>query len=130
MSPNREEAEGELSLARVALAENDLRHAATHLAGAIALAPELPDAHALLSEIAARSPDGGLGLFPVDDDERSHVGTVVAHAHLLAPTDPEQALWLLAQATKFDAMKPWADVLWVRTLDAAHVDAEIGRAHV
>jgi tetratricopeptide (TPR) repeat protein len=106
-----EEAQGELSLARVAIAEGDLRHAANHVAGAISHAPALPEVHELLTTLAARSGDGGLGLFPIQAD--AYVGTVVAHAHLLAPNDPARALHLLAQATEFDPSKPWADAAWV-----------------
>ena len=124
------EAEGELSLARIALAEfdgrsassraeNDLHHAANHVAGALGAAPWLPEAHELLAAVAARSADGGLGLFPL---ERGYIGTVVAHAHLLAARDPNRALALLCQASAHDPDRPWADVPWVRALDPARID--------
>jgi tetratricopeptide (TPR) repeat protein len=114
-----EEAHGELSLARVALAEDDLGHAANHVGNAIGLAPELPEAHELLAALAARTPDGGLALFPLD---RGYVGTIVAHAHLLGGRDPERALDLLAQASRFDPERPWADAAWVRALDVTPLD--------
>jgi tetratricopeptide (TPR) repeat protein len=117
------EAHGELSLARVALAENDLRHAANHLTGAIAHAPNLPEVHELLAELASRRPDGGLSLFSLD--QHVFVGTVVARAHLLAATDPGAALMLVAQATAHDPGRPWADVLWVQTLDVRTVDPDL-----
>lgn len=117
-----QEAHGELSLARIALAGDDLDHAANHLAGAFVHAPGLPEAHELLAALAARSPDGGLGLFPLD--EHAYLGAVVAHAHLLAGRDPASALSLLAQATAFDPSKPWADVSWVRALPPDRVDPD------
>jgi tetratricopeptide (TPR) repeat protein len=116
-----QEAHGELSLARVALAEDDLSHAANHVAGAIAHAPHLPEVHEMLAELARRA-DGGLGLFPLQ--EHAYIGTVVAHAHLLAHTDPGGALGLLAQATAFDPGKPWADAAWVRALDPRALDPD------
>ena len=53
-----EQAQGELSLARVAIAEGDLKHGANHVAGAIAYAPALPEVHEVLAGLAARSEDG------------------------------------------------------------------------
>jgi tetratricopeptide (TPR) repeat protein len=117
-----EEAHGELSLARVALAESDLPHAANHLAVAINYAPTLPEVHELLAELSARADDGGLALFPVDD--RPFIGAVVARAYLLGPRDPTAALGLLASATAFDAAQPWADVPWVRHLDPRPLDPD------
>jgi tetratricopeptide (TPR) repeat protein len=110
-----EEAHGELSLARIALAEGDVQHAANHLAGAISYAPSLPEVHEMLAALAARCPDGGVGLFPLD--EHVFIGTVVARAHLLSPTDPAAALGLLAQATAHEPSRPWADAVWLRRLD-------------
>ena len=96
----REEAEGELALARIALADNDLQHAAHHLAAAIELAPGVPEAHELLAALAARTPDGGLSLFPLDGEQR-RLGDIVAHAYLIGPRDPDSALVMLASATGF-----------------------------
>ncbi|NUR69781.1 MAG: tetratricopeptide repeat protein [Hamadaea sp.] len=117
-----QEAHGELALARIALAGDDLHHAANHLAGAIAHAPSLPEVHELLAALAARSPDGGLSLFPLDD--RPFLGAVVAHAHLRAASDVDGALSLLAKATAFDPAQPWADVSWVRALPGDRVDPD------
>lgn len=117
-----EQAQGELSLARVAIAEGDLKHAANHVAGAIAYAPALPEVHELLATLAARSEDGGLGLFPVEAD--AYLGTVVAHAHLLSWRDPTRALFLLVQATEFDPAKPWADAAWVRACPIETIDPD------
>ncbi|GIH16987.1 tetratricopeptide repeat protein [Rugosimonospora africana] len=117
-----EEAHGELSLARIALAEDDLHHAANHLGGAIGHAPDLPEVHELLAALSTRCPDGGLSLFPLGAP--AYIGTVVAHAHLLAPTDPGQALALLAESTAHDPGKPWADVSWVRAADLRAIDPD------
>ena len=114
-----QEAEGELALARIALAEDDLRHAANHISGAIGAAPWLPEAHELLAAVAARSTDGGLDLFPL---EPGYIGTVVAHAHLLAGRDPNRALGMLCQASAHDPERPWADVPWVRAIDPSRLD--------
>jgi tetratricopeptide (TPR) repeat protein len=117
-----EEAHGELSLARVALAEGDLQHAANHVAGAIAYSPTRPEVHEILAELARRTEDGGLSLFPIDD--RPYIGAVVAHAHLLGAKDPMGALGLLTSATDFDPTQPWADVAWVRHLDPRQLDPD------
>ncbi|WP_067497269.1 lipopolysaccharide assembly protein LapB [Actinoplanes sp. TFC3] len=117
-----EEAHGELSLARVALAEDDLHHAASHLAGALAFTPGLPEAHELLARLAGRAGASVLDLFAIE--EPIFIGTVAAHAHLLAPADPARALSMLAQATAAEPGKPWADVSWVRALDVTTVDPQ------
>jgi tetratricopeptide (TPR) repeat protein len=109
----REEAQGELALARMALADGDLQHAASHLAAAIEHAPDLPEAHELLAALAARTPDGGLSLFPLEG-EQGRLGDVVAYAYLIGPADPDNALVMLAAATAFDPTKPWADTTWLR----------------
>lgn len=105
-------AEGELALARLALDEGDLMHAAGHLAGALAYAPTLPEVHELLARLAASTADGGLSLFPLD--RHPFIGTVVARAHLLAATGrPADGLELLAAATAHAPAADWAGVAWV-----------------
>ncbi|GAA0745390.1 hypothetical protein GCM10010199_74420 [Dactylosporangium roseum] len=116
------QAHGELSLARVALADDDLAHAANHLAGAIAWAPALPEVHEVLAALASRAGRGAPALFPLE--EPAYIGTVVARAHLRAAAAPLEALRLLVQATKHEPALPWADVTWVRALDVARVDPE------
>lgn len=116
------QAHGELSLARVALAEDDLEHAADHLAGAIAWAPGLPEVHELLAALTARAGGRVAELFPLR--EPAFIGTVVARAHVTAPADPLGALRMLAQATGFDPEQPWADVSWVRAVDPAGLDPD------
>ncbi|MGI5214585.1 tetratricopeptide repeat protein [Plantactinospora sp. CA-290183] len=104
-------AEGELALARLALDEGDLEHAAGHLAGAIAYAPTMPEVHEVLAQLAART-GGGVDLFPLD--QHPFIGTVVARAHLLAAAGrPGDGLELLAAATGHAPLADWAGVPWV-----------------
>lgn len=101
----------ELRQARQALADSDWRLAAAHIAGALAVAPVLPEAHELLSSLAART-GGGLDLFPLDP--HAFVGTVVAHGHLLAAAGrPTDGLALLAAASGHCPTVDWAGVPWV-----------------
>ncbi|MFI5907674.1 tetratricopeptide repeat protein [Dactylosporangium sp. NPDC051541] len=117
------QAHGELSLARVALADGDLDHTAAHVAGAIAYAPGLPEVHELLAAIAARAGDeGAIALFPVE--QPAFIGNVVARAHLQGRHDPLGGLRMLAQATRFEPAQPWADVSWVRALEPRRLDPE------
>jgi tetratricopeptide (TPR) repeat protein len=111
MSEPRRSADRELAEARGALARGEMRHAAGHLAGALAQAPTLPETHELLSLLAARS-GGALDLFPLE--QHAFVGTVVARAHLLAAAGrPEDGLPLLAAASGHTPGMDWAGVPWV-----------------
>lgn len=111
MDDPRRSADAELERAREALDRGEMHHAADHLAGAIAHAPTLPEAHELLTRLAARA-DGGLELFPLE--QHAFVGTVVARAHLLAAAGrPEDGLPLLAAATGHTPGIDWAGVPWV-----------------
>ncbi|MFK3983158.1 tetratricopeptide repeat protein [Micromonospora sp. NPDC050397] len=113
MDDPRLSAEGELALARLALDEGDLRHAAGHLAGALAYAPTMPEVHEVLARLAARA-DGALDLFPLD--HHPFIGAVVARAHLLAAAGkPDEGLELLAAATAHAPGSDWAGVPWVCT---------------
>jgi tetratricopeptide (TPR) repeat protein len=104
-------ADRDLERARAALERGEIHHAADHLAGAIALAPTLPETHELLSQFAART-DGGLELFPLQ--QHAFVGAVVARAHLLAAAGrPEDGLPLLAAASGHTPGVDWAGVPWV-----------------
>jgi tetratricopeptide (TPR) repeat protein len=115
MSDPQLPAEGELALARLALNEGDLPHAAEHLAGAVVHAPTLPEVHEVLAQLAART-DGGLDLFPVD--HHPFIGVVVARAHLLAAAGrPGSGLELLAAATAHARTVDWAGVPWVTAPD-------------
>ena len=116
-------AEGELALARLALDEGDLRHAAGHLAGAIAYAPTMPEVHEALARFAART-GGGVELFPLD--RHPFIGTVVARAHLLAAAGrPADGLELLAAATGHAPSADWAGVPWVSAPELpGHLDPD------
>ncbi|MDG4833154.1 tetratricopeptide repeat protein [Solwaraspora sp. WMMD1047] len=115
MDDPRLSAEGELALARLALDEGDLTHAAGHLSGAIAYAPTMPEVHEVLAQLAART-GGGLDLFPLD--HHPFIGTVVARAHLLAAAgQPAEGLELLAAATGHAPVADWAGVPWVGAPD-------------
>jgi tetratricopeptide (TPR) repeat protein len=100
-----------LEQARSALADGDSSTAAEHVARALGHAPTLPEAHELLSKLAARS-GGALDLFP--DSPHAPAGVLAARAHLLAAAGrPEQALPLLATASGRQPSVDWADVPWV-----------------
>ncbi|WP_192579918.1 tetratricopeptide repeat protein, partial [Micromonospora sp. AMSO31t] len=108
-------AEEELALARLALAEADLRHAAEHVAAALVRAPTLPEVHETLAQLAAAS-GGDLDLFPLG--HHAFVGAVVARAHLLAAAGrPAEGLDLLAAATGYAPAVEWAAVPWVTAPD-------------
>ncbi|MEU8260151.1 tetratricopeptide repeat protein [Micromonospora sp. NPDC048999] len=101
----------ELALARLALAEGDLPHAAGHVAAALVQAPTLPEVHEALARVAAAS-GGDLELFPLS--HHAYVGAVVARAHLLAAAGhPAEGLDLLAAATGYAPTADWAGVPWV-----------------
>ncbi|GAA4575213.1 hypothetical protein GCM10023176_44080 [Micromonospora coerulea] len=104
-------AEEELALARLALGEGDLQHAADHVAAALVQAPTRPEVHEALSRLAAAS-GGDLDLFPLG--HHAFVGAVVARAHLLAAAGrPAEGLDLLAAATGYAPGADWAGVPWV-----------------
>ncbi|MQY09094.1 tetratricopeptide repeat protein [Actinomadura macrotermitis] len=108
----RLEAEGELAMARLALDDGELRHAADHVVQALFCAPELPEAHELLAALAAH-PAGGPDLLPLD--QPLYVGTVVARAHALAARgEHTEALGLLVAAQCNAPDRPWADVPWTQ----------------
>lgn len=104
-------AEGELALARLAIDEDDLAHAAGHLAAAMAYAPTRPEVHEVLARLAART-GSGLELFSLD--RHPFIGTVVARAHLLAAAGrPGDGLELLVAASAHAPTGDWAGVPWV-----------------
>ncbi|MFC3501146.1 tetratricopeptide repeat protein [Micromonospora krabiensis] len=107
----------ELALARLALDEGDLGHAAGHVAGALAQAPTLPEVHETLARLAA-SAGGGVDLFPLH--HHAFVGAVVARAHLLAAAGrPAEGLDLLVAATGYAPQTDWAGVPWVTAPELA-----------
>ncbi|WP_163511468.1 tetratricopeptide repeat protein [Fodinicola acaciae] len=104
------EAEGELSLARIALDEGDRWHAAEHVARALVCSPALPEVHELLATLV--DPE----LFSMEPPV--FLGEAVARAHLLAARGEEaEALEWLVSAQCAEPRSAWADVPWVR--DAA-----------
>src|SRR4051812_13259425 len=106
MADARLQAEGELSMARLALDDGELSHAATHVANALTCDPTLPEVHELLAHLAAR-PGGGPELFPLHD--QAFLGTVVARAHVLASRgEHAEALDLLVAAQCHEPTGPWA----------------------
>ncbi|MCW2915331.1 MAG: repeat-containing protein, partial [Actinomycetia bacterium] len=111
MADARLQAEGELSMARLALDDGELSHAATHVANALTCDPTLPEVHELLAHLAGH-PSGGPDLFPLE--EQAFLGTVVARAHVLASRgEHAQALDLLVAAQCHEPAGPWAAVPWV-----------------
>ncbi|MEV6489461.1 tetratricopeptide repeat protein [Actinoplanes sp. NPDC051633] len=111
MDDSRRSADRDLEQARAAIERGEMRHAAAHLAGALAHAPTLPEAHEMLSHLAARA-GGALDLFPLE--QHAPVGAVVARAHLLAAAGrPEDGLPLLFAASGHTPGRDWAGVPWV-----------------
>ncbi|WP_406105652.1 tetratricopeptide repeat protein [Micromonospora globbae] len=107
----------ELALARLALEEGDLEHAAAHVAAALAQAPTLPEVHETLARLGAAG-GGGVDLFPLD--QHTFVGAAVARAHLLAAAGhPDDGLDLLAAATAYAPQVDWAGVPWVTAPELA-----------
>ncbi|MDQ3787813.1 MAG: hypothetical protein M3422_11280, partial [Actinomycetota bacterium] len=51
----RLDAEGDVAVARLIMADGDLDHAARHLADAVAADPRLPDVHEALAEFVAHA---------------------------------------------------------------------------
>lgn len=107
----RAEAEGELALARLALDDGDLSHAAAHLANALTEDPGLPGIYQGLDELASSTGDA-LALYPMDG--RVYLGAVVARSYLAAREgDVNEALTLLIRAANHDPHKPWAAAGWL-----------------
>ncbi|MFF4183701.1 hypothetical protein ACFYZ9_10975 [Streptomyces sp. NPDC001691] len=105
---------GEVSVARLALHDDDLPHAARHLADAMLHEPQLPELHEALAELCAKA--GGAAaardLFPVEGEV--YLGTLVCRAHVEASAgDRDAAVGLIASAIAFDRTKPWADAAWL-----------------
>ena len=111
------EAEGEVAVARLVLADGDLPHAARHLADALARDPAFVETYEALSELAARAggPERALALFDLDNP---FSGTVAGHAHLCAAAGQwDEALRLLVTVAAHEPTRPWLDVAWLRRDD-------------
>src|SRR5262245_18007931 len=102
-------AEGELALARLALDGGDLRHAANHLAGAVALAPTHPEVLEAFARLTADHGTATLDLFPVTGNV--YLGTVVAKGYVLGLLGRTgEALETLCRASEYDTTGGWAHV--------------------
>lgn len=105
----------ELARAQRAMDEGDLRHAAEHIATALAFAPTMPEVHEALARLAARA-DDVLDLFPLND--HVFIGVAVARAHLLAAAGRHtEGLEILAAASGHAPDVEWAGVPWVTAPD-------------
>lgn len=114
-------------IAQQAIVAGDLRHAAYHVAGALAYDPTRRDFIALLDAIVSST--GGnepaLMLFQIVDG--AWFGTVAVHARLLAATDPGRALSLLcdvAQKKPEIAYLSWT-LSWIDRLEPKQVLAAL-----
>lgn len=102
----RAEAEGEVALARVALDDGELEHAAAHLGNAVASDPSLPDAYADLAGLADRAGDVE-ALFPLTG--RLYTGTVAARSYLMYRAGQvDEAFHLLCRVAAAEPGRPWA----------------------
>lgn len=103
---DRPEAEGELALARLALHDGELPHAARHVANAIGRDPSHRAAYATLEELADAAADA-LALVPVDG--APDAGTVAARSYLMARSGQlDGAFYLLCRVAEAEQGKPWA----------------------
>ncbi|HZM84665.1 MAG TPA: tetratricopeptide repeat protein [Candidatus Limnocylindrales bacterium] len=106
------EAEGELALARLALDGGDLRHAASHLAGAVALAPTHPEVLETFAQLTADHGAATLDLFPVTGNV--YLGIVVAKGYVLALLGRTgEALETLCRASEYDTTGGWPHAPWL-----------------
>ncbi|MGW2813644.1 hypothetical protein [Streptomyces sp. NPDC001415] len=115
-------AEGEVSVARLALHSDDLPHAAKHLADAMLGEPQLPELHEALAELCAKA--GGAAaardLFPLEGE--MYLGTLVCRAHVEAAAgDRDTAVGLIASAIGFAPGTPWADTAWLTDPELAEL---------
>lgn len=121
--------EMDAAVARAAIAEHDLPHAAHHVAGALAADPHRPDLLAVLDELvhAATGVDAALELFSLAGG--TWYGAAAVHARLLATTDPDNAFDLLCQIAAVRPDVPylgWA-AAWATRLDPAAAATSVGR---
>lgn len=121
-----QEAQGELALARLALDDGELDHAAVHVANALFCAPALPEAHEMLGVLAVRAPDGGTGLYGPDDEGGMFAGSAAALAHLYAVAgDFDRALAGLSQVAAHEPHRDWASSAgWLGTDLAPRLDPD------
>lgn len=106
-----QEADGELSLARVALAEQDFEHVSIHLANAFAIDPSHRPVYAVLDELvdAIGGTARAIELF----DGRRSAGPIAVLAALRARTgELERAVELLAELAATRPFQPWTAAPW------------------
>jgi tetratricopeptide (TPR) repeat protein len=102
----RAEAEGEVALARLALDDGELKHAAAHLANAVASDPSLADVYTDLAGLADRAGDVE-ALFPLTG--RLYAGTVAARSYLMYRAGQvDEAFALLCRVAAVEPGRPWA----------------------
>ncbi|MEU5696678.1 hypothetical protein [Actinosynnema sp. NPDC020468] len=122
------DAAGEVASARLVLAGGDLRHAAGHLADALALDPRWPDTHEALAEFAAAAggAEQALGFFDLNPGE-TFIGTVAARAHLCAAASRwDEAVRVLLSVAAHEPDRPWLDVAWLHRSDLGElVDPDV-----
>ena len=124
------EADGELSLARIAMADGDPGHAARHVGDALAHDPGFAPAYEFIGELVQTS--GGIAqakaLFETDGP--LFIGAAAALADLHARSgDYPRALVILADMTAATPDKPWAAAPWFSPrLAAAVPDTAIAAA--
>jgi tetratricopeptide (TPR) repeat protein len=122
-------AEGEIAVARLAMDGGDLPHAATHVGNALADAPQLPEAHEALAELAAHAggPEAALALYPM---ERPYIGAATARAHLLAAAARwDEAVRLLAEIIRTEPGRHWSHVAWLSRADLGRLVTPEAAAH-
>lgn len=108
-----QEAEGELSLARIALAENDFTHTATHLANAVGCDPGHAPSYAMLGELIAAvgGIEKAIELFTSDGPQYAGPVAVLAALHARAGDLP-QAVGVLANLVAQLPADRWAAAPW------------------
>lgn len=119
------------AVARTALAEGDLAHAAHHIAGALANDPHRPDLLALVDALVDRAGGASAARAAVPVDGASvWYGAVALHALLAARAgDVDRALDLLCQVAVLRPEVPylgWAQA-WTAGLDPAAAASAFGR---
>ncbi|WP_331771970.1 hypothetical protein OG948_51320 (plasmid) [Embleya sp. NBC_00888] len=115
-------ADGEVAVARLALHDDDLPHAARHLADAMLGNPQLPELHEALAELCAKAggPAAARELFPLDGE--IYLGTLVCRAYVEAAIgDWDAAVGLIASAIGFDPTTPWTPAAWPAATEPAQL---------
>ncbi|HLL85323.1 MAG TPA: hypothetical protein VK420_21810, partial [Longimicrobium sp.] len=105
--------EQDFELARRALEKGELRHAAEHLAGALAADPTRPQFLSLADELLARGPENAAQLLGLNEQGANWFGAVALRAYLLARTGGgTDAVSLLLRASSAGAQAKY--LAWLR----------------